>query len=105
MAIKPYVVEKKINGKTYKAVFSGMSAALRALDNSYINVDGNNVTSIEKLANYLFENVITEPANLSIDDFDDMTEFNEVVSFAREVMQGEFRNKKVEKSAKAEGEE
>ena len=103
MAINPYVVEKKINGVTYKAQFNGMSTALRALDNSYINVDGTNVTSIEKLAKYLFEYVIVEPANLSIDDFEDMDAFNEVVTFAREVMQGEFRNKKNKKSTETEG--
>lgn len=46
MAIKFYTVEKKINGKNYKAQFSGLSVALKAVDESYI--DGSNNTSLEK---------------------------------------------------------
>lgn len=103
MAITPYVKEKVINGKTYKAQFNGLSAALRAIDNSYI--EGTTTTSLEKLSNYLFENVIVEPAHLTIDDFEDLAEFNEVVAFAREVMQGEFRDKKNKNTAKAESKE
>lgn len=98
-----YTVEKKINGKTYKAQFSGISAALRAVDNSYI--EGTSNTSVEKLSQYLFEHVIVEPTNLTADDFDSMQEFNEVVAFAREVMQGDFRAKKDEKPAKAKSKE
>ena len=88
-----FTAEKTIRGKKYVAQFNGISAALRAIDESYI--EGTNNTSIEKLANYLFEHVIVEPSNLQIDDFDDMSEFNEVVAFAREVMQGNFREDKV----------
>lgn len=87
--------KKKIGNTTYTAQFSGLSAALRAVDNSY--VDGTSNTSLEKLTKYLFENVIVEPKNLTPDDFTDMDEFNEVVAFAREVMQGTyFRDNKVE---------
>ena len=92
MALKPYTVTKKINGKEYKAQFNGISAALDAVDNSYI--EGTNNTSVAKLSKYLFENVIVEPAGLTADDFDSMEEFNAVVGFAREVMQGDFRDKK-----------
>lgn len=95
---KYYVVEKEINGKTYKAQFSGISAALKAADNSYI--DGTSNISVEKLSKYLFENVIVEPKGLTADDFDSMEEFNEVVGFAREVMYGDFREKKDKKSTK-----
>ena len=42
------------------------------------------------------ENVIVEPTNLTADDFDNMDDFNEVVTFAREVMQGNFREEKIE---------
>lgn len=111
----------EIGGKTYKAEFKGMRAAIRAIDGSYI--DGTSNTSTEKLANYLFSEIITQPKKLSADDFDSMEEFNEVVSFAREamqgheamenfnavvsfareVMQGNFRDKKNDKSAKATG--
>ena len=53
-----------------------------------------------KLAKYLFDNVIVEPKGLAVDDFDSMDEFNEVVAFAREVMQGNFRDKKNTSAAK-----
>ena len=94
-----YTVEKKIGNTTYKAQFNGISAALRAIDNSY--VEGTNNTSLEKLSKYLFDNVIVEPANLTADDFDSIEEFNEVVSFARETMQGTFKEQsKAKKESK-----
>ena len=77
---------KVINGVEYVARFNGLSTAIRAIDNSYI--DGTNNTSTEKLTKYLFDNVIVSPKNLSIDDFESMDDFNEVIAFAREVMQG-----------------
>lgn len=92
MANKFYTVDKEIDGTKYTAQFSGLSLALRAVDESYI--DGTNTTSIEKLANFLFKYVIVEPKGLSIDDFEDMNSLNEVIAFAREVMSGDFREKK-----------
>lgn len=89
MANKFYTVNKTINGKDYTAQFNGLSCALRAVDQSYI--EGTQNTSIEALSKYIFENVIVEPKGLSIDDFDTIEEFNEVVNFGREVMQGKFR--------------
>lgn len=87
-----YTVKKKINGKEYIAQFAGISVALKAVDSCYI--EGTNNTSTELLAQYLFDNIIVEPKNLTPDSFDDMKEFNEVIAFARQVMQGEFREKK-----------
>ena len=46
MAFKPYTVKKEINGTEYVAQFSGISAALKAVDSSY--VDGTNNTSVER---------------------------------------------------------
>lgn len=89
MAFKPYQVGKEINGVKYTAQFNGLSAALKAIDDSYI--EGTNNTSVSKLSKYLFENVIVEPHGLSADDFESMDEFNEVVTFAREVMQGNMK--------------
>lgn len=86
---KFYTVTKEINGKTYVAQFNGLSAALRAVDSTYI--EGTNNTSTEAFAQYLFANVIVEPKGLEIDDFNDLKELNEVTKFAREVMQGKFR--------------
>lgn len=98
---KFYTVKKKIGEVEYTAQFNGISAALEAVDGSYI--EGTSNTSILKLSKYLFQNVIVEPTNLSIDDFDNMEEFNAVVTFAREVMQGDFRDKKDESAATAKG--
>lgn len=89
-----YTVKKTINGVEYTAQFNGLSAALKAVDNSYI--DGTNNTSLEKLSKYLFDNVIVEPKGLTVDDFESMEDFNEVVTFARSVMQGDFRGSKNE---------
>lgn len=86
---KFYTATKEINGKKYTAQFNGLSCALRAVDSTYI--DGTNNTSVEKMADYIFQNVIVEPKGLTIDDFESMEEFNEVVSFGRDVMQGKFR--------------
>jgi hypothetical protein len=86
---KFYQRTKTINGKEYTAQFNGLSAALDAVDSSYI--EGTSNTSVAKLSKYLFENVIVEPKGLTVDDFETMDEFNEVVTFAREVMQGNFR--------------
>lgn len=96
---KIYTVEKTIRGTKYIAQFNGISAALKAVDSSYI--EGTQNTSVEKLSTYLFNNVIVEPKNLTADSFDSMDEFNEVITFAREVMQGDFREKKDEKPVKA----
>ena len=79
-------VTKTINDTEYCAKFNGLSCALEAIDNSYI--DGTDNISLEKLAKFLFEKVVTKPEKLTADDFDSMEEFNDVVSFAREVMQG-----------------
>ena len=54
---KFYQVEKEIRGKKYVCVFNGIEAALEMADSTY--VDGSSNTSLVKLANYLFENVIS----------------------------------------------
>lgn len=88
---KTYTVEKEIKGKKYTAQFNGLSAALEAVDNTYL--DGSSNTSMVKMTDYLFENVIVEPKGLTVDDFEDMEEMSEVVNFARRVMQGELKSK------------
>ena len=93
---KFYQAKKTINGKEYTAQFNGISASLEAIDQSYI--EGTQTTSMVKLSKYLLSNVIVEPKGLTIDDFDSMDEFNEVIAFAREVMQGNFRNEEADES-------
>ena len=87
---KFYTREKEINGVKYVAQFSGLSSAMRAIDESYIDNNASNV-SILKISKYIFDNVIVEPTGLTADDFDSMEELNEVVRFGMEVMQGNFR--------------
>lgn len=89
---KFYTVDKEINGTKYKAQFNGLSAALEAVDNCY--VDGKAITSSKKMSEYVLTHVIVEPSGLKIDDFETIEELNEVISFGKEVMQGRFRDKK-----------
>lgn len=98
---KFYTVEKEINGEKYVAQFNGLSAALKAMDESYI--DGTTTLSTYKLAAYIFKNVIVEPKNLDIDDFGTIEEFNEVVTWAQDVMQGNFRSTTEQDKGKAKG--
>lgn len=98
---KYYTREKTVNGTKYIAQFNGISAALDAVDNSYI--DGSSNISTRKLATYIFENVIVEPKGLTPDDFDDVEEFNAVLSWARDVMQGKFRETEDKGAVKAKG--
>lgn len=95
---KFYTVEKTIKGNDYKAQFNGLSVALRAVDESYI--ENSNNTSVEKMAQYLFDNVIVEPKGLTVDSFDNMDELNEVIEFARGVMQGELKPDEAKKGKK-----
>lgn len=92
-----YTAEKEVNGKKYIAQFNGMSSALDAIDNSYLN-DKSDRVSISKISKYIFEHVIVEP-KVTADDFETMEELNEVVRFGMDVMQGKFRPEK--KDAKA----
>lgn len=86
---KFYSVEKEIKGVKYTAQFNGLSAALKAVDDSYI--EGTENLSTLKLAEYIFEHVIVEPKGLTPDSFDSMEDFNAVVKWAQGVMQGKFR--------------
>lgn len=91
MENKFYARKKEINGTTYTAQFSGLALAMRAVDQSYIEDSKN--TSVEKLAEFILENVIVEPRK-KINDFDSMDELNEVIKFGQGVMQGKFRDEK-----------
>lgn len=98
MAVKFYTKQKKIGSTTYTAQFNGISAALKAIDDSYI--EGTSNTSMSKLSAYIFENVIVEPKGLTPDDFDSMEEFTDVITFGREVMEGKFRDTQNESKSK-----
>ncbi len=98
---KTFTATRKINGVTYTAQFNGISAALRSVDETYI--DGTNVTSVVKMTDYILKNVIVEPSGLTADSFDTIDECNEVVRFGTEVMQGKFRPEAEQEPAKAKG--
>lgn len=93
-------VKKTIDGVEYTAQFNGLSAALEAVDNSYI--DGSSNTSSLKMAKYVLENVIVEP-KCDIDSFESAEKLNSVLDFGREVMQGNFREQEKQSSAKEKG--
>lgn len=99
--MKFYSVRKTINGKDYVAQFNGISTALRCTDETYI--DSTSTTSTEKLAKFVFENVIVEPVGLKADDFDTVDEFKDVLKFGQEVMNGKFRDQADEKSDTTKG--
>lgn len=89
--IKFYQRKKTINGVEYTAQFNGISAALNAVDENYI--DGSSNISMNKLSKYILENVIVEPKGLTPDSFETIDDFNEVIRFGQQVMQGKFRDK------------
>lgn len=101
MAVKHYTRTKTINGKEYTAQFAGMSVAIDAIDSCYI--DGTSNTSVKKLNQYLFDHVIVDPKGLTVDDFETVDEMNAVTKFARDVMQGNFRDAANENAADAKG--
>ena len=82
---KFYTVEKTIKGTDYVFQFNGLSAWLKALDESY--VDGTSNISAYKLNAYLLENVVVSPKK-DIDDFTSADELSEVTAFARKVASG-----------------
>ena len=99
--MKNYQVTKTIKGTEYTAQFNGISAALDAIDRSYI--DGTSNTSMRKLAEHLLKHVIVSPTGLTIDSFESMEEFNEVIAFGSAVMKGDFREETDENATKKAG--
>lgn len=93
MAKQPYTVEKEIGGVKYVFQFNGLSAYMRALDDSYI--DGSSNISTVKFNKYLLENVVVSPTGLTVDDFEDAETLSEVTAFARKVMQGLVKPEKL----------
>lgn len=87
---KNYQVKKEIDGVEYTAQFTGISTAMDAVDSCY--VDGTSNISTKKLNKFLLDHVIVEPKGLTFDDFESIEALNKVTSFAREVMQGNFRD-------------
>lgn len=98
MAVKFETYTKEINGKKYVAQFSGLSLALRAIDETYI--DGTTTPSVLKKAQFLLDNVIVDPKGLTVDGFENAHELTEVTTFAQAVMEHEFRPEENEGTAK-----
>lgn len=75
MAFKPIVKTETINGVTFKAQFSGITASSEV---GYLaNED------VRKVAPYLFDNVLVEPKIKDIDEYfgTNMKFYNDVVAF------------------------
>ena len=90
MAFKPITIEKTIKGKKYIAQFNGVSTMFRANDES----EG----KAEKMADFLFKNVLVEPQITDKDEFfgTDVALMDEVIEFAGDVMRADpkyFRDK------------
>lgn len=79
MAFKPVVIEKEINGVTFKAQFGGMSARTKIA-----NIASENM---EAVAPYLFENVLVDPKILDTDEYfgTDAEFYDEVLVFLTKV--------------------
>lgn len=82
-------VTEEINGVKYTAQYYGLRQAMRAAK-VYTNPETGKPDP-EKLADYVFENVIVEPSGLSIESFSTFAELNPVVLFAQRVLDGNFR--------------
>ncbi len=93
-------IKKTINDVEYTAQFNGLAAALKAMDECYI--DGTSNISTFKLSKYILENVIIDP-KVDIDDFENADVLNEVTVFGRDVMQGTFRQEENEGGTKEKG--
>lgn len=83
-------VTKTINGTEYTAVWKGTIFANEAF--KHCKVGGTNVVSDYKLAKIVFSDIIIDP-EISIDDFEDMNEFYEVVDFGGSVLFGTYFDK------------
>ena len=93
--------EEYMNAKQEELTYLGKIYRTGKINSAYLRMMNSKMTSMnEKLANYLFKNVIVEPQGLTPDSFESMEDFNQVISFAREVMEGNFRDKKEQKPAK-----
>ncbi len=92
---KGHQVNDKINGNEYTFQFNGLRAADRAIKEV---TDRNGEIDIEKMRDYLFENVVVKPAHINYDEyFESADELDEVTKVATEVMRGKFQANKKEK--------
>lgn len=94
---KFYSRTKTIGGKEYTAQFNGISVAAELTDES---LDKNGNFNLQKSAKFVFERVIVDPPNLTMDDFESMESMAQVLVFGREVANGKFRDKPDKKAAK-----
>lgn len=91
---KFYTVPKTIGGKDYLAQYNGNSQYYEFQDKCKKNIGGVAEVNMVEAAKFIFENVIVKPNKLTLDDFDNADDTNDVINFGIEVMQGNFRDKK-----------
>lgn len=98
MDIKQKQFKETINGVEYTAQFYGIREALRA-EKAYTDAITGKVDK-EKLYDYICQNVIVDPPNLTIEDFDDFETLDEVMTFGVKALRNKFRPKSDEGKAK-----
>lgn len=102
MAMKPKQVTKEFHGKKYTAQYTGPRTWFQMKDCA-VRPDG--TFSDEKLDDFILKNVIVDPHDLTIDDFDFPTDVDEVTAWGAAVARGEmFRANDSEKGAEAQAE-
>lgn len=85
-----------VNETEYTFQFNGLRAADRAIKTV---TDSKGDIDIEKMRDYLFENVVVKPAHIDYDEyFESADELDEVTKVATEVMRGKFRTEKKDKA-------
>jgi hypothetical protein len=98
MDIKQKQFKETINGVEYTAQFYGIREALRA-EKIYTDPINGKVDK-EKLYDYICQNVIVDPPNLTIEDFDDFEILDEVMAFGVKALRNKFRTKSDERTTK-----
>ena len=101
MENKFYKVTQEIDGKKYTGQFNGLSQVFDMQNLCKSVFDGQVVLDDKKMSEYALENVIVDPAHLTIDDFDNMETLNKGLEFARGVMSGNFRDQANKNTNKA----
>lgn len=84
------IVEKEINGVVYRAKFNGVAYAIEFMECLKF-------CSTLEIGQKLFKEVLISP-KCTVDDFDCLSDYNEVHSFLLNVMQGNIAEKKLSQS-------
>jgi hypothetical protein len=87
-------IRKIINGVEYTAVWKGYNYTTRRI-NDCLTKDKKRYSN-SKLSAVIFDEIIIDP-KVTVDDFDDLQTFNEVLEFGKSVLFGDFEKKSTAK--------